>query len=225
MSTDSMLLGALAYQADAMNILDIGCGTGVLALMMAQKHPEAMVDAVEIDWDSAEEANKNFEHSPFSYRLTCYHQSVQDFAADDTLHYDLIVCNPPYFEAINPNKGNNLEWPAENRLDARTQSSLSYSALFEIVQRLMVQYGSFYMVAPFEHYAQLVSIAKEQNLYLVKKFPIAHHVDSFPNRIVLCFKKEPESWVEEDIFLFEPDGTRSADYKKLTEAFHLDNSF
>ncbi len=176
--TDSMVLGAWAEQEEAMNILDIGTGTGVLALMMAQKHPDALVDAVEMDAASAAEAEANFEASPWGYRLTCYPQRFQDFWQGETLHYDLIICNPPYFEPINKVKGNNEQQPEERREQARLQSSLSLEDLMDGVSRLLVKYGRFYIVLPLPEAEKLTAIALEKGLHLAKRLQLKHDAES-----------------------------------------------
>jgi len=215
-----MLLGAIAELDGAMNILDIGTGTGVVALMMAQKHPEALIDAVEIDMESAKEANENFEASDWNYRLTVYHQRVQDFVEDETLHYDLIVSNPPYFERIQTQKGNNEEWPDERRLSARTQNQLSFDALMESVSKVLVSYGKFYVVIP--HFAEneLYEAGKHRGLYPVYRMEVAHDEKASPHRLVLAFAKNKSEIILDVLKIRNEEGGWSENYKKLSADFH-----
>lgn len=220
MSTDSMVLGAVAELDGAMNILDIGTGTGVLALMMAQKHPEALVDSVEIDADSAAEAKDNFENSPWSYRLSCYAQSLQEFIRDETLHYDLILSNPPYFDPIHTQKGNNQEWPEQKRLAARTHSELSFDELIDGVVRVLVRYGRFYVILPVQAETMFIQKALEKNLFLFYRLKLRHDAHSEIHRVILGFQKTTPELSENVLLLRDTAGNWSADYTELTKEFH-----
>ena len=105
-NTDGVLAGALSENEDPRFILDIGTGTGVIALMLAQRFASAKIDAVEIDQQAAEAAETNFLNSPFAHRLHCYSSSFEDFFSASTIKYDLIVSNPPFFigSLQNPDK-------------------------------------------------------------------------------------------------------------------------
>lgn len=220
MSTDSMILGAVAEHEGAMNILDIGTGTGVLALMMAQKHPEALIDAIEIDSESAAEARINFANSPWDYRLNCYAESLQDFVRDETLHYDLILSNPPYFESIATQKGNNTEWPEEKRLAARTHSALSFEELLDGVQRVLVTYGRFYVTLPVQAESLFIQLALEKKLFLFYRLGLRHTMDSEINRLILGFRKSRQDLIKNVLVLRDSEGNWTADYRALTKEFH-----
>lgn len=222
MSTDSMVLGAIAEQEDAMNVLDIGTGTGVLALMMAQKHPEAIVDAVEKDEASAQEAALNFENSPWAYRLTAYAQDFLKFIEDETLHYDLIVSNPPYFEKIETEKSNHQDWPEERRRDARTSSGLSFEDLIQGVARVLVNYGRFYVVLPAEQQERFIQLAKEKEMQLIQQVNIRHQANTPIHRVVLAFSKQEQELKMEELVLKNADNSPTEEYKKQTADFHLE---
>jgi len=100
--TDGVLLGAWAEPNGAEQILDIGTGTGLLALMCAQKNPTAFIDAIEIDRDSVMEAEKNFEHSPWGNRMSVQFTNLKKFSREHPESYDYIICNPPYFSESSP---------------------------------------------------------------------------------------------------------------------------
>lgn len=220
MSTDSMVLGAVAELEGAMNILDIGTGTGVLALMMAQKHPEALIDAVEIDLDSASEARENFDGSPWDYRLNCYAESFHDFIRDETLHYDLIVSNPPYFEAISTEKGNNKEWPEERRRDARTRSSLTFDGLLEGVARVLVSYGRFYVILPNQAVEAFIQEAFGMNIFLFYRLNVQHDAGSEIHRVILGFHKTVGEMSKKVLILRDANGNWTKAYEDLTSDFH-----
>lgn len=140
--TDSDLLGALA--AGGRKVLDVGTGTGVLSLMMAQRCPEAQVTAVEIDENAIIDARENFESSRFRDRITLHHTSFQDFINSDEVSkgtFDCVVCNPPYFDK-------SLECPDLGRSRARHSSSLPFSVLAQGVGDLLCKGGVFTVCIP-----------------------------------------------------------------------------
>lgn len=221
MSTDSILLGAVAQLDGSMNILDIGTGTGVIALMLAQKHSEAIVDAVEKDIPSAEEARANFESSPWSYRMTCYAQSFESFYQDETLHYDLIVSNPPYFESIVTAKSKHKDWPGERRLEARTIKGLSFEALTEGVAKILVSYGKFFLILPAEQEDKFLTIAESNGLFHQYRLAIEHMQNSGVHRLILGLGKQKIPVVHDALYLKNTEGSWSENYLQRTANFHL----
>lgn len=140
--TDSDLLGTLG--AGGRRILDVGTGTGVLSLMMAQRYPEARITAVEIDDNAILDARQNFSASRFADRLTLHHCAFQDFvvqAEDEGWRFDSVICNPPYFDR-------SLECPDQGRTRARHSSSLPFDALARGAYRLLDQGGVFSVCIP-----------------------------------------------------------------------------
>lgn len=130
--TDSVLLGAwtsIEYKANS--ILDIGAGTGILSLMMAQRSSAEIIDAIEIDDEAYEQCVENFENSPWADRLFCYHASLEEFVAEIDNKYDLIISNPPFFEG-------SLDRSDKNpRAIARTNDYLPFNYLCESVSQLL----------------------------------------------------------------------------------------
>ena len=138
--TDSDLLGALA--AGGKHILDIGTGTGVLSLFMAQRFPAASIMAIDIDENAITDARKNFASSPFSDRITLKHTSLQNFAENyDSEPFDCIICNPPYYN-------NSLEAPDKSRARARHTSSLTFKELINGAYQLLSDEGTFSVIIP-----------------------------------------------------------------------------
>ena len=184
--TDSDLLGALA--AGGNNILDIGTGTGVLALFMAQRFPHANVTAIDIDEGAIIDAKKNFESSPFRNRLTLYHTSLQDFCtlklsheASDQL-FDSIVCNPPYFDK-------SLECPDRSRALARHTSSLPFNILIESAYNLLCDGGMFSVILPPEVLSDFSAESLMAGFWLQDAFHISSLPHKAPKRYVLIYKK------------------------------------
>ncbi|NJN77877.1 MAG: methyltransferase [Saprospiraceae bacterium] len=134
--TDGVLLGAWADVLESESILDIGTGTGLIALIIAQRNQNAMVDAVEIDESSYEQAKQNFEESSWTKRLNIYQSSIQDYAKNCGKQYDLIVSNPPYF--VNSTKSKQ-----EDKNQVRHTDSLSFEELIKSVNILLEISGRF----------------------------------------------------------------------------------
>lgn len=218
--TDSDLLGALSVGGE--RILDIGTGTGVLALMMAQRCPEARITAVEIDGDAVIDARRNFQESPFADRITLLHTSFQqyleDFAgtsAQEAPAFDSVVCNPPYFDR-------SLESPDAGRARARHSSSLPFSVLARGAYRVLQPDGFFSLCFPPEVYDDFTSeclIAGFQlhTIYRIKSVP-----ERPPKRFVLVYRKGRVERAEDLTFcLRNSDRTLSSWYEQLMSDFLL----
>lgn len=179
--TDSDLLGALS--ATGSRILDIGTGTGVLALMMAQRCPDATVTAVEIDDDAVKDAQFNFDASPFADRITLHHTSFQDFLSEDKAGmYDSIVCNPPYFDK-------SLECPTLGRTRARHSSSLPFRTLAEGAYQLLQDEGVFTVCIPPEVLTAFCNECLFAGFTLKEKYEIKSVPHKAPKRYILVHKK------------------------------------
>lgn len=164
--TDSMLLGAWT-DTEAKRILDIGTGTGILALMMAQKNQDAEITAIEPDLDSLNEARENFCDSPFANRIMPIHAPLQSFGAMEK--FDLIISNPPYFE-------NDFLSADEDRNRARHTNDLPVHELYEYGAELLTEDGIFSIIIPFD----------EEDNHLMR----AYHEDLFPQRILRTTRED-----------------------------------
>jgi tRNA1Val (adenine37-N6)-methyltransferase len=141
--TDALVLAAEAYYAEAKRILDIGTGTGILALVMAQKHPNAIVDALEIEQAAAELAHQNIAKSEFHKRCKAHHMDLAGYCTPKTIGtYDLIVSNPPYFSGQSTH--------APNRSLARQDATLPPILLFQSAKQLLSERGQLWLVLPTE---------------------------------------------------------------------------
>ena len=157
--TDGILLGAWVELKDPYSILDIGAGTGIIGLMMAQRSDAGLIDAIEIDDDAYEQCVDNFENSPWNDRLFCYHASLDEFAEEmDEEKYDLIISNPPFY--TEDFKGND-----EVRNQAKFADALPFQDLIESVSRLLDENGQFAVIIPFSEEEKFLKIAKKVNLY------------------------------------------------------------
>ena len=156
-STDGVLLGAWTQCEGAQRVLDIGTGTGLLALMIAQRC-QARIDAVEIDPDACEQAKENFQSSPWSERLQLVAMSFQAFCKTNPEPYELILSNPPYFS-------NSLRSADEKRNTARHNSTLLPKELITGVEALLKDQGICSLILPFDEGQQLIGQAEAQGLY------------------------------------------------------------
>ena len=215
--TDSDLLGTLAE--GGRKILDIGTGTGVLSLMLAQRFPEAKITAVEIDDNAVMDAKANFEASKFKDRIELIHSSFQDYVkgvdkeVEDNL-FDCIVCNPPYFDKSTESKD-------RSRTRARHTSSLPFSVLIEGAYSLLREGGVFSVCIPPEVLSGFSSQCIiegfwPQFIYKVKSIP-----EKEPKRFVLVHNKNRVACEQFTFCMRNSDRSRSEWYKELMKDFHL----
>lgn len=211
--TDAMLLGALAQPGDAQNILDIGTGTGVLALMMAQKNREAIIDAIEPDNAMAKMAAKNFAASPWAYRLNLYNEPLQQYSNLDVIHYDYIISNPPYFEPSPTTRA--------DRVNARSTTTLTFDELLKYTVELLAAGGTFALILPVNEAQQVLQSAPQFGLHLSLRISVSSFKNSPPIRTVIELRKQPVTQiVEKSIYIYNNDKNWSEEYQRLTAAFH-----
>ncbi len=217
--TDGVLLGAWCpVDARPGAALDIGTGTGLLALMIAQRCAECRVDAVEIDTGSFRQACANFEQSPWRNRLTAYNSSIQDFVAERGRGgYDLVISNPPYFE-------NSLQSPDGGRTTARHTADLTYEELIECAAAYLSADGTFAVILPYTAAERFRALAERAGLYLHRQTDVHPKSGAPPRRSLLAFRPVPPRMaVIPDSFTIEEGGRHeySAEYIDLTRDFYL----
>lgn len=220
--TDGMLLGAWAE--GGRRILDIGTGTGLIALMMAQRFADAVVTAIDIDEEACRQARENALASPFANRVAVVHSSAQSFSVDflekslknnSILRFDSIVSNPPFFEQ-------SLKNPDNRKAIARHTDSLPFAELFESVSRLLSNDGVFSVIIPSEKLESFTSNAYLSGFYISRQCFVKTTSKKPAKRCLLTFKKHlPNSVEKSEIFLQNSDGTRSESYRNLTKDFYL----
>ena len=179
--TDGVLLGAWAPIApQATRLLDIGTGTGLIALMLAQRLEQRLphIDAIDIDQSSIEQAAENIVNSPFAKYITTYHSSLQDHNPE--AKYDAIVCNPPYFVA-------SLKCPDAQRTQARHTDSLSFNDLLQHSARLLNDGGSLSVVLPVNEGNQLIELAPKYGFSLTHLTKVHPTPTAPPKRLLLQF--------------------------------------
>lgn len=217
--TDSVLLGALVSSNFPKQILDIGTGTGLLALMMAQRFEEAKIEAIEIDEQAVEEATFNVDQSKWRERVDVFHQSLQDFAARSKQQFDLIVSNPPYYEVENQ-----FNITAQNRLQARHTATLSFDELLQNVSKLLSEQGTCWMVLPATESGLVLNKAEQIGLYCTHRIYIYPNPAKPFNRLVFCLAKSRQTILEEQFFIKDEQGAYSQQYREVTMPFLLWNT-
>ncbi len=185
--TDGVLLGAWAsLKHNPNSVLDIGTGTGVIALQLAQRSDAELIDALEIDDNAYEQAVENFEQSPWNNRLFCYHISLEEFTKEIDEKYDLIVSNPPFYN-------DEFESNSRARNTARFTSALSFNNLLDSVSKLLSERGSFSVIIPFKEEVNFIDLAEKNNLFISKICRVKGSPNSEITRSLLEFsfyKKE-----------------------------------
>jgi tRNA1Val (adenine37-N6)-methyltransferase len=183
--TDAVLLGAWCHVDHTISrVLDIGAGTGVLALMLAQRLRHAQIDGIEIDDDAFEEATLNFENSPWADRLFCYHASFQEFYEEDDIEfYDLIISNPPFFEKTE-NDNQDID---SSRAMARFDDYLPFEELVYGVYKLLSQKGTFACIIPKDRESRFLEITEHFLLFPTRITSVKGNAGSEVKRVLMEF--------------------------------------
>ena len=215
--TDGVLLGAWTSSILEGKILDIGTGSGLIAIMSAQKNLNAIIDAVEIDLDSVIQAKENANNCPWSNRIKIYHDSFQNFSKR-THKYSLITSNPPYFN-------NSLLPDKKSRSKARHTLSLNYEELLQGASILLEQNGIFSVIIPYDSANEFIEKALNFGLYCKRNCLVYPTPQSNPKRVLLDFSpnKNVVSFFKNEKIIIEEFGRHkySEKYISLTKNFYL----
>lgn len=221
--TDGVLLGAwtsMDHHPDS--ILDIGAGTGVIALQLAQRSTAETIDAIEIDGDAYEQCVSNFEIAPWSDRLFCYHAGLDELVEEMDEQYDLIVSNPPYFP---PNQKSiqetNPQAMDDARKTARFYDSLPFEALLEGVSQLLSPSGRFSTIIPYDEEVGFIALAKKMQLFPKRITRVKGNPNSVIKRTLLEFHRQEAPPVIHSLIIETDRHEYTLDYKELTKDFYL----
>lgn len=211
--TDGVLLGAWARLEQAVSILDIGTGTGLLALMAAQRNPEARIEAVEIDDAAYRQACQNIASSPWSERIALHLLSIFDFHPAD--RFDCILCNPPFFLHSTPA-------PDSSRTTARHCSEFTHTDLLSLSSRLLTPQGRLNLILPVTEAENLLRQAPQYAVSLTRITKVKPTPEKPPKRYLLEFSFSPSGSPESDELIIEYSRHHySPEYQKITNDFYL----
>ncbi|MFA6863716.1 MAG: methyltransferase [Dysgonamonadaceae bacterium] len=215
--TDGVLLGAWSDVSACKNILDVGTGTGLISLMLAQRSPNADIVAIDIDEDCSIQAKQNIAQSLFANQINVQQISFQDFLNSTKRRFDLIVSNPPYFQ-------NALKSPDISRNYARHDNTLSYKDIFATGDSLLSKKGRIALILPSDLKQKVIDDAARANLYpsrITHVFPLPHKP---AKRILIEFVKSQTNIACKENMLVIETGRHhySEEFKRLTKGFYLD---
>lgn len=214
--TDGVLLGAWCpIDNHPFSVLDIGAGTGILSLMLAQRSNAEQIDAIEIDENAYEQAVENFENSPWSNRLFCFHAGLDEFVEEPEDEYDIIISNPPFYSE---------DYKTENKQRdlARFQDALPFEDLIEAANLLLSENGVFAVIIPYKEEERFLDLCAQVELFPVKVTRVKGSHTTPIVRSLLAFKRYELSVLEADELVIEMNRHEYTDtYINLTKDFYL----
>ena len=213
--TDAVLLGAWArLDSQPNSILDIGAGTGVLALMLAQRSGAELIDAIEIDDAAYEQCVGNFEASDWGDRLFCYHASLDEFTEEIEDQYDLIISNPPFYT-------DTFKTENEERNKARFEDAMPFTELLKSVSKLLSPTGQFNLVIPFSEENSFIELAAKEGLYPSHILQVRGQESSPVKRSLICFTFEKQTIKTQELIIEIARHQYTKEYTNLTKDFYL----
>jgi tRNA1Val (adenine37-N6)-methyltransferase len=214
--TDGVLLGAWApIENNPFRILDIGSGTGIIALILAQRSNAEQIDALEIDEEAYEQSVNNFESSPWDQRLFCFHAGLDEFVEEPEDEYDLIVSNPPFYSEDYKTESNQRDM-------ARFQDAMPFEDLVEAAALLLSENGIFSVIIPFKEEAAFLSLAKEYDLFPLKITRVKGTPTTEIKRSLLAFSRnENLDLIIDELIIETARHLYTKEYTELTKEFYL----
>ncbi|ENG6108607.1 tRNA1(Val) (adenine(37)-N6)-methyltransferase [Serratia liquefaciens] len=214
--TDGVLLGAWAPLAQAQRVLDIGSGSGLISLMLAQRSAESvLIDAVELDEAAAAQARDNVQESPWPERIQVHAQDIHYYAQHHAGQYDLIVSNPPYFEPA-------VACRDQARHNARYTETLTHDALLESAERLIAPQGNFCVVLPHDIGEAFESNAQRRGWHTAQRLNVSDRADTPLHRVLLALTRQPtEEKAAQSLAIKLADGSYTEAFRRLITDFYL----
>jgi ribosomal protein L11 methyltransferase (prmA) len=210
--TDGILLGAWADVAQAKQILDLGSGSGLIALMLAQRScAESLICAVEIDHVAAQQARENVLISPWKNKIQVYQQDIDSFCTQTAKRFDLIVANPPYFQT-------GVDCRNKERNTARYFAAQSHLHWLETAAACLAPKGKISFVLPFDAGETLL---KSTALYCVARCDVITKQGKMPQRMLLTFATQPQTLRHDKLIIYDIQNQYHADFVTLTQDFYL----
>lgn len=220
--TDGVLLGAwTSIEKNPFSILDIGAGTGIITLMLAQRSHAEIIDAIEINDDAYEQCVNNFEQSPWGDRLFCYHAALEEFTEElleegleNDDKYDLIVSNPPFYSEDYKSDNNARDL-------ARFQDALPFNHLINCASKLLSENGCFCVIIPFKEEVRFIDLAKQYNLFTNKILHVKGNKTSEVKRSLIELSFHESETLIEKLTIEISRHQYTQDYINLTKDFYL----
>ena len=216
--TDGVLLGAwVPLINNPFNILDIGAGTGLISLMLAQRSNAEQIDAIEIDEDAYEECVENFEASPWGDRVFCYHADLEEYTDElfeEQEEYDLIVSNPPFYSE-------NYSSGDQKRDQARFQEALPFDMLIESAQALLSENGIFAVIIPYKEEQNFIQLCESVNLFPLKITRVKGNPNAEIKRSLLAFTRLQQQPLINELTIEIERHNYTPEYIELTKNFYL----
>lgn len=214
--TDSVLLGAWCpIENNPFSVLDIGAGTGILSLMLAQRINAEQIDALEIDDDAYEQCVENFENTPWSDRLFCFHAGLDEFVDEPEDEYDLIISNPPFY-------AEDYKTDNSQRDLARFQEAMPFEELIDAAQLLLSENGIFAVIIPYKEEERFIELCTQVELYPIKVTRVKGSQTTPIVRSLLAFKRYELPVLEAEELVIEISRHHYTDeYIELTKDFYL----
>ncbi len=213
-TTDGCLLGAIATCPNPKRILDIGTGTGLLALMLAQKYPTAEITGIDVQPEATDLAAKNFASSPWASNLKVVNQRIQEFSTPLVKPFDLIISNPPFFAGHLPNQDSSKALALHN-------DGLPIKALLEAGSALLTNEGCFWMMYPAYEADQCLKLAEAMDFFLAETWLIYNSQKGSVFRKVMCLKKQQSVVQEQELIIRTTSGTYTNDFIELLKPYYL----
>ena len=214
--TDGVLLGAWTPIPDKIfSVLDVGAGTGIIALMLAQRSTAEQIDALEIDEEAYEQAVENFENSPWSDRLFCFHAGLDEFVEEPEDEYDLIISNPPFYTE-------DYKTENEQRDLARFADAMPFEDLVEAADLLLSENGIFSAIIPYKEEEKFIALTKDFDLFPIKITRVKGTPTSEIKRSLLAFSRNiSENFPVDELVIETSRHIYTEEYIALTKDFYL----
>lgn len=213
--TDSVLLGTwTSVENHPFSILDIGAGTGILSLILAQRSHAEIIEALEIDDNAFEQCVDNFEQSPWNDRLFCYHASLEEFAKEIEDQYDLIICNPPFYSET-------YKTESKERDLARFQDAMPFEQLLQYTTSLLSENGMLSVIIPFSEEEKFIALASKFGLFPKRKTHVKGKPSTTIKRSLMEFSFSKTEVITSELIIETARHQYTSDYINLTKDFYL----
>ncbi len=218
--TDACLFGAwvaakvLCFQFPVSSCLDIGTGTGLLSLMLVQMNTDVFIDAVEIDEAAALQASENFKSSSWQERLNVYTDSIQHFATSTNKKYDVIICNPPFYE-------HDLKSLNQQRNIALHSNKLSLEELVFYIDKLLADDGYFFVLLPYHRTNYFEELLLKNKLHIKEKVSIKQTPKHNYFRTIFWVDRKSVTVLQSEIIIMNEENEYSSKFKELLKDYYL----